>query len=55
MRLTHTTASQDAILDSCEDFGGDAAACAEIAQELDSKLSAARDEIEELQQLLEEQ
>jgi len=52
MRLTHTTSAQDTVLEACENFGGEAAACAEIAQELDSKLSDAIDKIEDLQQQL---
>ena len=48
MRLSNTTGDQDAIIDACEDFGGKALQAAEIAEELDERLTEANNQIEEL-------
>lgn len=50
MRLNNTTPAQDDILSTCEDFGGTAAEAAEVAQDLDSQLTAAKERIKELEE-----
>jgi len=50
MTLKHTNKSQDDILTSCEDFGGNAAAAAEIAQDLDNQLVEAEKKHETFRQ-----
>ena len=49
MACSNTTAQQDHVLSACEDFGGKAAEAAEIAEELDGKLSEALHKIEVLE------
>ena len=55
MRLGNTTMDQDAILSCCEAFGGNAAECARIAEELDLKLIEALDAIEYLKDQVKEE
>lgn len=57
MRTANGTTAQDAILTACEGFGGKAAECAEVAQDLDQQLQVmtgkvddANAEIEKLNQ-----
>ena len=49
MRTNNLSASNDAILTSCEVFGGDAAAAAELCEKLDEKLTTALEKIEMLE------
>jgi hypothetical protein len=52
VRTNNATVEQDEILTACEKFGGMAQEAAEIASELDDKLSEALDKIESLEQEL---
>jgi len=49
MSRNYTTSAEDRVIEQCEAFGGIAAECAEIAQDLDSKLSDAMDKIDALE------
>ena len=54
MRLVNTTAMDDKILSTCEDFGGVAQECVEIAERLDGELTEALQRIEKLERDLAE-
>ena len=53
MTLRNTNHRQDTILGKCEDFGGPAEECAQIAAMLDEKLEEAKAKIEELERSVE--
>lgn len=54
MRTDNLSASEDAILTSCEVFGGDAAGAAELCQKLDAQLTSANKELTKLRERIEE-
>lgn len=53
MNLQHTTTGEDKTLSACEDFGGDAAICAEIAERLDGMITEVKSERDEALQEVE--
>ena len=55
MRTNNLSASDDAILTSCEAFGGDAAAAAQLCEKLDEKLTTALQKIETLEEQISNQ
>jgi hypothetical protein len=55
MRTNNLSASEDAILTSCEVFGGDAAGAAELCEKLDAQLTTALKTIETLEEQISNQ
>ena len=54
MSLNATTPSEDRIIEKCEEFGGLAAECAEIAQRLDDKITYLINQIGKLEDTINE-
>lgn len=52
MRLTHTTGAEDATLTECNYLGGVPAEAADIAQNLDTRLTEALEQVKDLQNQL---
>lgn len=52
MNLKHTSGSDDDTLTRCEEFGGEAEACAKIAECLDEKITEKDEEIGSLESLI---